>query len=894
MPETLQRLRPDRDLQCYFERPSAVAALSGASATGFTVSGCWRQQFDWAVVEWNRDNVFEHPALRNLPEGDLSGLQLSYEEERLNAIAVDSALYPTVDWPYLRLWAEGSDGVERFYQVSLKRYATAVAGEYVGATAEFELGGSITAGDYVELAWEAEHYNYQVGSGDTLASAASALAQVITQNSTTVSASADGAQITLTYASAAGANANRIGVYGTVHGAGTEAWTPAAVLLAGGESPTRWRIDLDFGNLRDKAEALVPTTRVRKMRWTWSADLQPSGFERSEFQVVVSNWSVTGSGRAYQVAGPGSRRIEDDDESVSYTGSWSESRGNFSGGSIRETVGAASLRCVYRQGTAHRLYLGTRRAPTAGAVAVKVDGAARQFNLALAGEDVLVRLPLGEYGAGEHTVEAAHAADGSRFYFDFLEVAIPSGTLPSFEEMPDTTAATDWDTDHSIAIAPERTAWLMRTLGFKGRANHYVGALWFYELDRPGHEYAAATVQFSGTPEWSVYTRIRLGPTVIEHLNLIGDTAASVAKSFEFLINQGATGVWAEADGASLTITSRAMGTGGNGVTVTVETNSEVFTASGDTVLAGGVDGAWRTDLAATPRVNRAARDWARSFYVALKNYDIEVTAAFSLELQHGDDSAEAGIAQRYPDGSAAWLNTPALQTNFSPASTDYWKQVYADMAAVMAEAGVRPYLQFGEVQWWYFPNSAGMPFYDAYTTSTFETRYGRTMRIIASPQAAPAGYAEEMVFLPSLIGDFTDAVMAHVRTTHPQAVFEVLYPPDVNDAPITRIVNLPSSAWTAAKLECFKTENFTFTGDRDLDKAGESIRLPLTLGFPRHRSSHLVGIWEYTTPWKREHRAAQGEGLESVVLFALDQFCLIGYGLPLERGGRRAYFQGI
>ena len=74
MAEQLTKLRPDRDLQCYFERPSAVAALSGASADGFTVSGCWRQQFDWAVIEWNRDNVFEHPALRNLPDHDLSGI----------------------------------------------------------------------------------------------------------------------------------------------------------------------------------------------------------------------------------------------------------------------------------------------------------------------------------------------------------------------------------------------------------------------------------------------------------------------------------------------------------------------------------------------------------------------------------------------------------------------------------------------------------------------------------------------------------------------------------------------------------------------------------------------------------------------------------------------------
>jgi hypothetical protein len=35
------------------------------------------------------------------------------------------------------------------------------------------------------------------------------------------------------------------------------------------------------------------------------------------------------------------------------------------------------------------------------------------------------------------------------------------------------------------------------------------------------------------------------------------------------------------------------------------------------------------------------------------------------------------------------------------------------------------------------------------------------------------------------------------------------------------------------------------------------------------------------------------GEGLESVVLFALDQFCLIGYGLPLGNGAAWASYMG-
>jgi hypothetical protein len=35
------------------------------------------------------------------------------------------------------------------------------------------------------------------------------------------------------------------------------------------------------------------------------------------------------------------------------------------------------------------------------------------------------------------------------------------------------------------------------------------------------------------------------------------------------------------------------------------------------------------------------------------------------------------------------------------------------------------------------------------------------------------------------------------------------------------------------------------------------------------------------------------GQQLESVVLFALDQFCLIGYTLPLERSPRRSQYMG-
>src|SRR5450755_3155436 len=143
------KLTPHEDLLCYFFRPSAIAALSSASATGFTVSGTWRQQVDWCVIDWVRDNVFEHPAFRNLPDGDLSGLTLTYNETRTNCIAMDSDLFATVDWPSLRVWATPSGGTETIYWVPLKAHATAMAGSYQCAFADFTIAGAVAVGDFV-------------------------------------------------------------------------------------------------------------------------------------------------------------------------------------------------------------------------------------------------------------------------------------------------------------------------------------------------------------------------------------------------------------------------------------------------------------------------------------------------------------------------------------------------------------------------------------------------------------------------------------------------------------------------------------------------------------------------------------------------------------------------
>jgi hypothetical protein len=209
----------------------------------------------------------------------------------------------------------------------------------------------------------------------------------------------------------------------------------------------------------------------------------------------------------------------------------------------------------------------------------------------------------------------------------------------------------------------------------------------------------------------------------------------------------------------------------------------------------------------------------------------------------------------------------------------------------VMQDAGLRPYLQFGEVQWWYFPGGepSGLPYYDAYTKSRFLAEFGREISVITQSTVLPSSYPDEANLLPRLIGEFTAGIMSFVRTTVSNCRFEVLYPPDVNETPFNRAVNFPAAYWTPAALDCLKTESFTYTYARNLDLSRASMNFGKDFGFAPSKRSHLVGISDPIAAWVKEAGMAQGEGVESVVLFALDQFCLIGYPSPIAAGVRRS-----
>ena len=81
MSDQIYKLQPHRTMHLQdFDDYGAAAALWGASDTGFTVSGVFRDIADFAVlVLFQKDDPFGHPLFSYLPDGDLTGLVLDFD-----------------------------------------------------------------------------------------------------------------------------------------------------------------------------------------------------------------------------------------------------------------------------------------------------------------------------------------------------------------------------------------------------------------------------------------------------------------------------------------------------------------------------------------------------------------------------------------------------------------------------------------------------------------------------------------------------------------------------------------------------------------------------------------------------------------------------------------------
>ncbi|MGE5571085.1 MAG: hypothetical protein ACM3S5_18780 [Rhodospirillales bacterium] len=235
---------------------------------------------------------------------------------------------------------------------------------------------------------------------------------------------------------------------------------------------------------------------------------------------------------------------------------------------------------------------------------------------------------------------------------------------------------------------------------------------------------------------------------------------------------------------------------------------------------------------------------------------------------------------------------------------TDYQKNVYKEMAGLMADAGLTPWLQFGEYLWWFFTNyhatqnpGGGMAYYDADTATAAQTALGRPLAVFQQPTDDPGvnSYADAN-FLRQRIKDHCDAISAFVKATYAAAKFEVLWPYDVNYPTPTRLysiggrlnryVNLPSQWQTKAGsgLDRIKMEGLAFgSSERDFDKAKETITLPYAvLSWPKADTRYMLPWFNGGCPWDREYLFTLAEGTPHVNLWAFDHLCLMTWPMPL------------
>jgi hypothetical protein len=444
-------------------------------------------------------------------------------------------------------------------------------------------------------------------------------------------------------------------------------------------------------------------------------------------------------------------------------------------------------------------------------------------------------------------------------------------------------------------------------MGFAGQLNHYAGVFWWNQRTRVGGSQPPWVATFAGTWLPGDSATVGIGSTNIYKTVVAGDTADTIAAHFCYFINSAFTGVWASVSGAVLTVTNRTPEWSFSTACFATSTAGTV-TATGS--LFEGVEGTWQIDDTVTPVLNRAARDWHTAFFAQVAAQGWTATASFSMELVNPPDGTGHVYAQRYRDNTPVVTATGfgglnSTQCTFNATVRAYQQEAYKEMAALMATAGLVPWLQFGEFVWWFISNynastypSGGMAFYDADTASAAVTALGRPLGNFLTVSDAPSlnSYADAN-FLRGLIYAHCSAIATFVKASYPTAKFEVLYPLDVNYPSVVPIaqcggallayVNTPSQwlAQSGSGLDRMKMEGLAFGATaHNLTLAQQAIAFPTTWpqSWALANTAYMIPIFNGGCPWTQEFLACLAAGVPLVNLWALDQFCLMSWPLPL------------
>jgi hypothetical protein len=254
-------------------------------------------------------------------------------------------------------------------------------------------------------------------------------------------------------------------------------------------------------------------------------------------------------------------------------------------------------------------------------------------------------------------------------------------------------------------------------------------------------------------------------------------------------------------------------------------------------------------------------------------------------------------------------LGVPSHQMHFGTRVRTYLRQMYKECADQIEAAGLPVVLQFGETQWWYFDNQAqdahgGMPYYDQDTISDFAAAKGHQIWPFRANTDDPKGdlahLYETADFLRNRIWGYCQDVITYVRSYHPTARFECLWPLDANQGapkPSTKFralnfyVNLPNE-WKNSSygIKYFRCEGFDYDiWQKNSGLMKQAITFASTaLGRPTSECMFLSGLYGPPDP-----PMAQAYGmwlplkLYSFCYWAFDQFCLNSRPVPLEIAGQ-------
>lgn len=164
--ETIYKLEPHRTIQLGgVDRYGAMGSLWGASATGFSLSGVFRDMADFAVLRlWDADDYFGHyQTTKYLPDFDFTGMVLTFDIAGSGVQQLDSVINQWIPWRSLSyIEANGQPGT-----VDLAGHITKVGGTQSAASTTITIssGATPTYGDVVTVWYQNKAFSVQVAGG---------------------------------------------------------------------------------------------------------------------------------------------------------------------------------------------------------------------------------------------------------------------------------------------------------------------------------------------------------------------------------------------------------------------------------------------------------------------------------------------------------------------------------------------------------------------------------------------------------------------------------------------------------------------------------------------------------------------------------------------------------